>query len=275
MKILTWNIWQYAVPWDKPELPGVVAGYPAGAPRPSPWAYWVQRRAMILATLAAERPDVVLLQECATDAEAAPDAPNQAAQLAEALGYTFVYHRAAASRRRPAEFGQAVLAAPGWTIQAATAYDLPSEAPPKDSPRIALGADLTGPAGSLRVLDAHFSLDAAARRRSVEQLLAQTAGWPAPLLLAGDLNDVPASAAITRLTQAGWQDCWAAVHPTDAGFTFATPTPFIRLDYVFQAPAGPLHPVVALRAGVTPDGAGFFPSDHAGIVVEFAAARTG
>ena len=36
MKILTWNIWQYAVPWDKPELPGVVAGYPAHAPRPAP-----------------------------------------------------------------------------------------------------------------------------------------------------------------------------------------------------------------------------------------------
>src|SRR5690348_4246480 len=175
MKILTWNIWQYAVPWDKPELPGVVAGYPAHAPRPGPWAYWVQRRAMILATLAAERPDVVLLQECATDGERAPDAPNQAAQLAGALGYTFVYHRATVSHRRPAEFGQAVLAAPGWTIQAATAYDLPSGALPKDVTRIALCADLAGPWGPLRVVNAHFSLDAAARRRSVEQLLAQTA----------------------------------------------------------------------------------------------------
>ncbi|HET7081275.1 MAG TPA: endonuclease/exonuclease/phosphatase family protein [Chloroflexia bacterium] len=272
MKILTWNIWQYAVPWDKPELRGVVPGYPADAPRASAGPHWVQRRAGILATLAAERPDVVLLQECATDAEVAPDAPNQAAQLAGALGYTFVYHPAAVSSRRPAEFGQAVLAAPGWTIQAATAYDLPGGATSHDTTRIVLRVDLAGPAGPLRVLDAHFSLDAAARLRSVEQLLAQTAGGPAPLLLAGDLNDVPDSAPITRLTGAGWQDCWAAVHPTDPGFTFATPAPFIRLDYVFQAPAGPLRPVAARRVGITPDSAGFFPSDHAGVLVEFATA---
>jgi len=273
MKILTWNIWQYAVPWDKPELPGVGAGYPAHAPRPGAWAYWVQRRAIILATLAAERPDVVLLQECATDAERAPDAPNQAAQLADALGYTFVYRRATASHRRHAEFGQGVLAAPGWTIQAATAYDLPSAAPPQDSPRIALGVDLAGPWGALRVLNAHFSLDAAARLRSVEQLLAQTADVPAPLLLAGDLNDVPDSAAITRLARAGWQDCWATIRPAEPEFTFCTPAPFIRLDYIFQAPAGPLQPMAARRVGVTPDGAGFFPSDHAGVLVEFATTR--
>ena len=275
MKILTWNIWQYAVPWDKPELPGVVAGYPAHAPRPSPWVYWIQRRTIILATLAAQRPDVVLLQECATDAERAPDAPNQAAQLADALGYTFVYHCASASRQRPAEFGQGVLVAPGWTIQAATAYDLPSGSLPKDVSRIALRVDLAGPWGPLRVLNGHFSLDATARLRSVEQLLTQTAAGPAPLLLAGDLNAVPDSGAITRLTEAGWQDCWAAAQPTEPEFTFCTPAPFIRLDYVFQAPGGPLRPVAARRVGLTPDGAGFFPSDHAGVLVEFAAARAG
>jgi endonuclease/exonuclease/phosphatase family metal-dependent hydrolase len=270
MKILTWNIWQYAVPWDKLELPGVVRGYSADAPRGSAGPHWVQRRAMILATLAAERPDVVLLQECATDAEAAPDAPNQAAQVANALGYTFIYRPAAISSRRPAEFGQAVLAAPGWTIETATATALPSGAASRDPTRIVLGVDLAGPDGPLRVLDAHFSLDAAARARSVEQLLAQPAARPAPLLLAGDLNDVPDSAPITRLVGAGWQDCWAAVHPTDPGFTFATPTPFIRLDYIFQAPGGSLRPVAARRVGLTPDNAGVFPSDHAGLLVEFA-----
>jgi endonuclease/exonuclease/phosphatase family metal-dependent hydrolase len=269
MKILTWNIWQYAVPWDKPELPGVVAGYPAHAPRPAPWACWIQRRAMNLATRVAERPDVVLLQECATDAQRAPDARNLAAQVADAVGYTFVYHRASASRQRPAEFGQAVLAAPGWTIQATTTYDLPSGALPKDVTRIALCVDLAGPSGPLRVVNAHFSLDATARLRSVEQLLAQTAAGPAPLLLAGDLNDVPDSAAITRLTRAGWQDCWAAAQPTEPEFTFGTPAPFIRLDYIFQAPAGRLQPVAARRVGLTPDSAGFFPSDHAGVLVEF------
>lgn len=271
MKILTWNIWQYAVPWDKPDLPAVVAGYPADAPRPPGGPVWERRRAMILATLAAEQPDVVLLQECATDDERAPGMPNQAAQLADALGYTFVYHRATASHRRPAEFGQAVLAAPGWTIQASTVADLPSGTLPKDVTRIVLWVDLAGPWGPLHVVNAHFSLDAAARQRSVEQLLARTAAGPAPLLLAGDLNDVPDSAAITRLTGAGWQDCWAAVRPAEPEYTFCTPAPFIRLDYVFQAPAGSLRPVAARRVGVTPDGAGFFPSDHAGVLVEFAA----
>src|SRR5436853_330091 len=61
-----------------------------------------------------------------------------------------------------------------------------------------------------------------------------------------------------------------ARYPADPGLTFATPAPFIRLDYLFQAPGPRLVPVAARRLGLTPDAAGFYPSDHVGLVVEFA-----
>jgi endonuclease/exonuclease/phosphatase family metal-dependent hydrolase len=123
----------------------------------------------------------------------------------------------------------------------------------------------------VRVLNVHLSLDAAARQRSIAQLLAWTATLPtSPLtLLAGDFNDVPGSAAITRLAQAGWRDCWATLYPQDPGYTFCTPEPFICLDYVFQPAGDPLQPTAAQRVGLDPDAAGFYPSDHLGLLVEF------
>ena len=271
MKLLTWNLWQYSVPWGCDPACGVVPHYPADAPRPAGGALWRLRRAAILAVLAAERPDVVLLQEAASDATAAPGAPNQAAQLAAASGYGIGYQPASVSRMRTAESGQAVLAAPGWAITSQATRVLPSAGwPAKDSARLALAVDLDGPAGGLRVVDVHLSLDAAARQRSLEEIRAWTAGLP-PLpstVLAGDCNDVPDSPAIAGLTAAGWRDCWADLYPADAGPTFPTPAPFIRLDYVFLAPAGRLRPVAARRVGLDPDPAGFYPSDHAGLIVE-------
>jgi endonuclease/exonuclease/phosphatase family metal-dependent hydrolase len=271
MKLLTWNLWQYSVPWGYDRPRGIVAAYPPEAPRPDAGALWARRRAMIRAVLAAERPDLVLLQECATDADAAPGAPNQAWQVAPP-GYQVVYRPASMSRRRAAEHGQALLAAPGWTIRDQEVLDLPSGGRlSKDSTRNVLRVDLAGPGGVVRVLNAHLSLDAGARLRGVDQILAWAADLPPvpATLLAGDLNDVPTSAPITRLAEAGWRDCWAALHPADPGLTFATPEPFIRLDYVFLAPGSRLAPVTARRVGLAPDPAGFYPSDHAGALVEF------
>ena len=271
MKILTWNLWQYSVPWGYEGPRGIVPDYPPDGPRLDVGALWARRRAAIRAVLATERPDLVLLQECATDAEAAPGAPNQAWQVAPA-GYQVAYRPASFSRRRAAEHGQALLAAPGWTIRDQGVLDLPSGGRlSKDATRNVLRVDLQGPGGVVRVLNAHLSLDSAARLRSLAQILAWAADLrPVPVtLLAGDLNDVPGSAPITRLAEAGWRDCWAALHPADPGLTFATPAPFIRLDYVFLAPGSRQAPVAARRVGLAPDAAGFYPSDHLGVLVEF------
>ncbi len=268
--LLTWNLWQYSVPWTYSPPRAVVADYPADAPRPGPGACWAIRRAGVLRALADLRPDLVLLQEAATDADAAPGAPNQAHQIEAAAGYQAVYARASRSSRRVAEHGQAVLYAPGWTVTGQTARALPHAGrAARDVPRLALAVDLLGPAAPLRVVNIHLSLDAEARARSVALLLDDPAlaGDPAvPCVLAGDCNDLPDGATIGRLRAAGWVDAWAAAAPGDPGPTFPTPDPFLRLDYVFLSPGAGLRVVAATRVGLTPDAAGFYPSDHAGAV---------
>jgi endonuclease/exonuclease/phosphatase family metal-dependent hydrolase len=271
VKLLTWNLWGYSVPWGYKDPRGIVASYPAEGPQPAARALWERRRDLILATVAQEQPDLLLLQECASDADAAPGQPNQAVELAEALGYTPVYHPASLSRRREAHYGQAVLAAPGWTVLGSASLDLPSVSfPAKDSTRIVLAVELLGPAGRLRVFNVHLSLDRTARLRSIEVLLGWIAGLsakPAATVLAGDFNEVPEGLPLARLREAGWRDAWRRLHPADPGDTFPTPEPFIRLDYVFLPPSAP--PLRAARlVGLTPDADGFFASDHAGLLVE-------
>ncbi len=272
MKLLTWNLWAYGVPWGYSDPRGIAPSYPAGAPRLSSLALWERRRALILATVAREQPDLLLLQEAASDEDAAPGAPNQAAQLADALGYTLVYHPASVSRRRAAQHGQAVLAAPGWAVGDSVRLPLPSASfPAKDSGRMALAVDLRGPGGWVRVVNLHLSLDGAARLRSIEQLLGWIAEQPdgAITVLAGDFNEVPEGVPLARLRGAGWQDAWNRLTPAAPGYTFPTPTPFIRLDYVFLPPASPWVPQAARLVGLEPDAAGFYASDHAGLLVEW------
>ncbi len=43
--------------------------------------------------------------------------------------------------------------------------------------------------------------------------------------------------AIRRLLDAGYVDCFRAVHPVEAGFTLPTHAPHVRLDYVFASSA--------------------------------------
>lgn len=272
MRLVTWNLWQYGAPWDYTEPRGVVADYPAGAPRLSPGELWARRRAALLAALERERPDLILLQECGSDEEVAPGAPNQSRQIAEALGYAEVYALASVSRRRPAEHGQAVLAGPGWTINGHATLDLPhASTPAKDASRIALRADLSGPDGAWRVINTHLSLNEAARGESVERLLAWAPAEPGPpTLLAGDLNATPDLPSMARLRGAGWRDCWAEFGAARPGVSFPLPAPFLRLDYVYLAPGAPWRVAEMRLLGLQPDESGFYPSDHAGLVVDLA-----
>jgi endonuclease/exonuclease/phosphatase family metal-dependent hydrolase len=176
------------------------------------------------------------------------------------------------SRRRAAQHGQAVLAAPGWTVLGSVSLDLPSAPfPAKDSTRIALCVELLGPVGRVRVFNLHLSLDLTARLRSIEQLLGWVGGMaatPALMILAGDFNEVPEGLPLARLRAAGWQDAWELFAPGAPGDTFPTPEPFLRLDYVFTPPGAPPPRAVRL-VGLDTDADGFFASDHAGLLVEW------
>jgi endonuclease/exonuclease/phosphatase family metal-dependent hydrolase len=271
MRVVTWNIWQYGAPWGDAEPRGVVPHYPADAPRLEPGALWERRRAALVRILAAERPDLILLQESGSNEDAAPGLPNQSRQIADLLGYGVVYARASVARLRPAEHGQAALTRPGWTVRDQATLELAhGGSVPQEATRNALRVDLSGPDGELRVINVHFSLDEAAREESVERLLAWAPAEPGPpTLLAGDLNATPELPSMARLRAAGWRDCWGERN-TEPGHSFPLPAPFLRLDYVYLAPGAPFRVLDMRLLGLEPDESGFFPSDHAGLVVDLA-----
>jgi endonuclease/exonuclease/phosphatase family metal-dependent hydrolase len=85
--------------------------------------------------------------------------------------------------------------------------------------------------GRVTVASMHLDLDAGERRRHAEEVLGQLAGFPDPLVLAGDVNETPGSPA--WMTLAGrLQDAYA-VAPTGPGETISAARPNRRIDAVF------------------------------------------
>lgn len=119
------------------------------------------------------------------------------------------------------------------------------------------------------------------------QVQALVAGLPddRPVVLMGDLNDVPGSPMHQVLAGAGFLDAWAAIHPDDAGNTCCFDSNLLsgslvkRIDYVmvrggFTDGTGRLVGGARARligASAAEQVAGPFgaiwPSDHAGVVV--------
>lgn len=108
------------------------------------------------------------------------------------------------------------------------------------------------------VLTTHFDhrRDSAQRPRSAEEMRDMAAQWgEGPIVMLGDFNDVPGSAAHQTLTQVA-ADAWAEVGKGD-GFTIPVETPRRRIDWV-------------LLRGLTPTDAEVVrtdASDHLPVVV--------
>jgi exodeoxyribonuclease-3 len=66
---------------------------------------------------------------------------------------------------------------------------------------------------------------------------------------------------IQTVLDAGYVDAFRTLHPTDPGLTLPTPTPHVRLDYVFvpQAHAGRVTRCDVVRAGATSAASDHFP----------------
>lgn len=235
---------------------------------------WPARRAVIVDTLRALAPDVILLQEVLEN----EGLPNQARQLADSLGCAFVFASVdppGAAKR----YGNAILTR--LPILASSELKLP----PLDDWRVAAHARLTLPDG--RSLDAyvthlhHTGEGAAIRAEQVAGLLAfvdstRSGGADTALLIGGDFNaepDRPELAPVfTRFTDAS-----AAVHPDlelPAAATFgpATGTTPRRIDYLF-CDGAQLAPTAARVVLGAPSPAGVWGSDHCGVWARFGAAR--
>jgi len=51
----------------------------------------------------------------------------------------------------------------------------------------------------------------------------------------GDAQDGATRRAIQSILQAGYTDCYRALHPHDPGFTYPSAAPWLRLDYIFSS----------------------------------------
>jgi endonuclease/exonuclease/phosphatase family metal-dependent hydrolase len=208
------------------------------------------RMAAVLRGLAEQAPDVVALQEVR---ETPAQLPNQAATLAQAAGYHYVF--APATPFGGGQEGLAILARPEIVEHAA--LELPHARP--DERRILLSARIRHGQGSVWVHTTHLNYRLTHGKQREDQVLALEASIAArasdlPQILMGDFNARPEADEIRWLrglvTLGGrrtyFQDAWDRLHPGDAGWTWARANPntaklaFLepdrRLDYIFVSP---------------------------------------
>jgi endonuclease/exonuclease/phosphatase family metal-dependent hydrolase len=266
-----------------------------GAPIPP----WSRARASLEARLeftaerlAAERPDVVFLQE----ASVTPRHGNTAATLADRLGMAHVYARA-----NPAPLWSIV--GIGGRLVADLAFEegpavlsrLPivehrvhrlSSALSLHERRIALEAVLDGPLGRFSAFSVHLTAGSAAgRRREIAALVRAVEASPHahPVIVGGDFNAEEHSHEIRWLTEiAGWLDSFRHLNPGAAGHTWgqalaaATATAGSRIDFLFSAPEAsehwePYHSRLILdRSFPESRDAVLWASDHYGVLTDFA-----
>ena len=271
MRVLTWNLWWQFGPWQ-------------------------QRQPAIVDELRALDPDIAFLQEVW-----ARDGDDQALILGHELGRNIA--RTRCPDGQPQEFGNAVLSR--WPIEELETRVLPGAdeeletrvlpgADAKPSHRTALVVRIEAPTGSWVVIVTHLAWqsDQSVLRQKQLAVVAELANThrnrdeeAPPVLVGGDLNAVPDSNEIRRMTGVSapyvdglvFTDCWAAVGE-GPGHTFSRQNPHAsdalwprrRVDYLMVAwprpkPLG--NPLQAQLVGVNPRH-GILGSDHYGVLVE-------
>ena len=259
MQVLSWNVWWRFGPWE-------------------------DRQPAIVSELRRVDPDVVALQEVW-----AVDGIDQLDGIRRATGWQVA--RTVDAEGGPQEFGNAVLSR--WPVTVLEQVDLPGPSG-RPSHRSALACLVDAPTGPLVTVVTHLAwqYDQSSLRQEQLALVASLVERhrprgtdPDPVVLAGDLNAVPESDEIRRLTglappyQPGlvFTDCWAAVGD-GPGHTWTRDNPHAdealwprrRLDYVLVSwPRGKPYgnPLSARLVGTDPV-CGTVPSDHYGVVVE-------
>jgi endonuclease/exonuclease/phosphatase family metal-dependent hydrolase len=220
----------------------------------------LERTAAVLEALA---PDVVLLQEV-DERCGRSGSVDQAAWLGERLG---MQHRFASFMDYDGgRYGLATLSrAP---IHASRVLPLP---PGRQEPRAALEVSLLVAGTVIRVANAHLdwlddSPERLAQARALRDALAPLRGNP--LVVGGDLNDTPASAALAVLLTAEDSALTRATcAEADAGATFPADEPRTTIDHLLYGPSGAWH--VSALAVVDERVA----SDHRPILIDLTLSR--
>lgn len=227
---------------------------------------WPRRQDLIVAELQRLSPDLILLQEVLQDTAL----PNQAATLAERLGYRYRFF-SVDPPDRARRYGNAIL-----TRDEPLASQETKLAPLDDyrnagHVRVRIG----GRPLDVYVTHLHHTIEGGAiRERQIDDLLAFVAATrgDAPVLIGGDFNTRADAPELKSLTDV-YADTYAAGHPGEAVDvperstlnTHAGHAP-LRIDHVFfQRDA---FRVVEARIILDrADASGAWPSDHYGVLM--------
>ncbi|HEX5828461.1 MAG TPA: endonuclease/exonuclease/phosphatase family protein [Candidatus Limnocylindrales bacterium] len=224
---------------------------------------WEERLPLLLADMAALRPDLVGLQEVVY--------PMQQDRLLGAAGEDR-YEAIRGWAGRP-EYGNSILVKAPLETQASVRVDL-------GATRAAHRVLVTLPGGARLVFaDAHLHhvpADTQIRDAQAEALLAWLEGSPAhdALVVAGDFNAAPTEAAARRMSDAGFRSAYAEAHGADPAVTWPsglqapgmdTDGEPACLDYIWVRGAVAVESARLFADRPAVGDRTLYPSDHLGI----------
>lgn len=230
--------------------------------------HWPRRRALVIDGLRALDADVIALQEVLQK----EGLHNQAEDIGAALGYT-VHFVSTDPPEQAHRYGNALLSR--LPVLARSQARLQ---PLDDSRTVAhLRVAVRGQAVDVFNTHLHWTDDGGAiRARQLGDVLAHVErNGPSASVLVGDLNAAADAPELHSLATAGFVDAPAMLDPAMAKLSTLNPHYFEhgrRIDHVFARGTG-LRPLAARRVLDEPGADGTWPSDHFGVLVDFAIAR--
>lgn len=213
-----------------------------------------------------EGADILLLQEVARTPDLQVDK-----WLADRLGMAYIYSRANGHHTIGFEEGLAVFSR--FPLSRPQLSQLGKSTNPFVR-RLALGANVETPCGSLLAFTVHLGLPPRSNAQQQAHLrrFVNSSAWNQPALVGGDFNSHESTSRIVS-TKRAWIDTFRHLHPHADGHTHILRWPWggalkrSRLDYIFLSPELPGWKITEARHLTTP---GESHSDHRAVLVRLA-----
>jgi endonuclease/exonuclease/phosphatase family metal-dependent hydrolase len=233
------------------------------------------RTQIVIDTIRALQPDVVTVQE----ASVTPSYPNIAGQIAMAVGYEWVWHRASGFaglfEEGPGVLSRWPIADWGYAQLETGIADLTG--------RVCVRAKIRSPYGDLFVTSIHATTSDDQNTKADEAVIAYqyaaAARGALPGIFAGDMNADPDTLVMRFLrgevahggTMGDLLDAWAIARPQEPGFTDPSDNPRHRIDYVMILPGtGGAGRVDSCELVFDQPVSGIYASDHIGVLCHLA-----
>jgi endonuclease/exonuclease/phosphatase family metal-dependent hydrolase len=201
----------------------------------------------IAAIIAAQKPDLVLLQEVDQGC-ARSGGVDQAQEIAKIAGLHHAFGKA--MDHDGGGYGQAILSR--FPLLDPKIHRLPGNG----EPRIAFSATIESSVGTLTVASTHLTQESGKTQHAQSQVAAASLlESPHPVILAGDLNAKPDSQTVKVFTQAPW----TLVPKAGSGLTFPASEPQVEIDYIILRGLRSQQPSTVLEEHLA--------SDHRPVVV--------